>query len=310
MKRVYKYILTIPFEFCSMDELQDILKLMPIRFACGQTEIGESTSYKHYQVYIQLKSTYSITSLKKFLPTAHFEEQKGTNEQARDYCTKFETREGESFFIGEFAPTRGTDSQDFLSAAREGLSYNDLADSFPKEFLRYNSRIQFLRNLDSQDLYLQYSTRFRDNLISIFQYGDSGLGKSYEVYTKHKMKDIYVVTDYDHPFDLYQGQSVLVLEEFRGRFPIAFLLQLLDKYPCQLPCRFQNKYACFSTVYINTNVSLDELYPNCDKFTKRALRRRITEIRRYTAKGVYKIENRIELQELDEQASMELDGIF
>ena len=36
----------------------------------------------------------------------------------------------------------------------------------------------------------------------------------------------------------------------------------LDIYPLELPARFSNKYACYNDVYLISNWSLEEQYPN------------------------------------------------
>jgi len=61
-------------------------------YICGQLELA-STGQIHFQGYVQLKEKRGLKWLKNQLnQTAHFEVKRGTNEQARDYCKKPETR--------------------------------------------------------------------------------------------------------------------------------------------------------------------------------------------------------------------------
>jgi hypothetical protein len=103
----------------------------------------------------------------------------------------------------------------------------------------------------------------------------AGVGKTRLVYDLYGFEDIYRVVDYDHPFDSYSVQKVLVLDEYRAQFKIETLLNLLDRYPLKLPARYSNKVACYDTVFIISNVSLDEQYHWLDHHTKQALKRRI-----------------------------------
>ncbi len=71
---------------------------------------------------------------------------------------------------------------------------------------------------------------------------------------------MYRVTDYEHPFDGYAGQDSLVLDEFHSQLKISETLNLLDGYPLELRCSYANKIACFTTVYIISNL---DLYSQC-----------------------------------------------
>ena len=61
-------------------------------------------------------------------------------------------------------------------------------------------------------------------------------------------------------FDGYHGQEVLVFEEFSGQVPIEDMLNYLDIYPLSLPARYNDKTACYTTVYITSNLPLEKQY--------------------------------------------------
>ena len=73
-------------------------------------------------------------------------------------------------------------------------------------------------------------------------------------------ENVFRVTDYVHPFDDYRGQNVIVFEEFRSSIPIEKMLILLDGYPTTLPCRYSNKVACYETVFILSNIPIEQQY--------------------------------------------------
>ena len=52
---------------------------------------------------------------------------------------------------------------------------------------------------------------------------------------QYSYSGVYRVTDYAHPFDSYQGEDVLLLDEYNSNFKIRDLLNYLDGYPLTLP---------------------------------------------------------------------------
>ncbi len=106
----------------------------------------------------------------------------------------------------------------------------------------------------------------------------------------HSYAGVYRVTDYAHPFDSYAGEEVLLLDEYSSNFKIRDLLNYLDGYPLTLPARYSNRVACYSRVYIISNLCLTKQYPEIQyesPATYAALLRRIQKVRRYTGPGEY-----------------------
>ena len=100
---------------------------------------------------------------------------------------------------------------------------------------------------------------------------------------------MYRVSDYTHPFDSYKCQDILVLDEFRSDLKIGLMLNLLDGYPLDLPCRYNNKTACFTKVFIISNVGLDTQYSNIQreqKDTWLAFCRRIQAVKYFNEDGL------------------------
>lgn len=61
----------------------------------------------------------------------------------------------------------------------------------------------------------------------------------------------------------------------------GLMLDVLDGYPVNLPCRYADKVACFTKVYLVSNVSLEQQYPNIqlsEPVTFQAFRRRINQV--------------------------------
>ena len=74
----------------------------------------------------------------------------------------------------------------------------------------------------------------------------------------------------------------MVFDEFSSQIKIELMLTLLDVYPVQLPCRYNNKWACYDKVYIISNKPIERQYndpfkPITDEQEK-AFRRRIHHV--------------------------------
>ena len=112
-------------------------------------------------------------------------------------------------------------------------------------------------------------------------FGSTGAGKTRSVMDKYGYLNCYRVTDYRHPFDTYDGQDVLILEEYRSQFKIADLLNYLDGYPLLLPCRYFNRQACYTKVFIISNLPLEKQYANVVQESRAAFYRRVHQVREY-----------------------------
>nr|WP_319489354.1 hypothetical protein [uncultured Caproiciproducens sp.] len=136
----------------------------------------------------------------------------------------------------------------------------------------------------------RYSVENR-NLTVIYIYGATGVGKTRSIYERHNPRDICRITDYGKNgvrFDGYNGQSVLVLEEFASQIPIEEMLNYLDIYPLNLPARYSDRVACYLVVYFTSNVPLSAQYKDVQIYrpeTWRAFLRRIHKVIEYWQDG-------------------------
>ena len=106
------------------------------------------------------------------------------------------------------------------------------------------------------------------------------------------MKSICRITDYGGRngvrFDAYHCQDVLVLEEFHSQIPISAMLNYLDIYPLTLPARYTDRIACYTKVYITSNIPLEEQYRDIQRYqmeTWRAFLRRVQNVIEYLRDG-------------------------
>ena len=134
----------------------------------------------------------------------------------------------------------------------------------------------------------QFKNTFRQ-LEVYYCYGKAGCGKTRSIMEKYGYENVSRITDYKHPFDNYKGQDVIIFEEFRSSLKIQDMLNYLDGYPLDLPCRYNNKIACFTKVYIISNIPLNEQYTDIQRNyeeTWKAFLRRIKQVLFYSDKGI------------------------
>lgn len=235
------------------------LNLEHIKYFIFQREKGKEKGTEHFQVFLQFTIGKRFDTIKNLFPKAHIENVKGSNIQARDYCSKNDTRIGEVYEFGDFAEERQrTDITAFYDLIKSGATNSELQVLFPSLFFKFYRNIEMLRQ---EFVFEEYRTKLRF-LEVVYIYGPAGTGKTRYVF-EHE-KDFYRITNYDNgAFDNYKGQKVLVFDEFSSSyFKITDMNNFLDIYPLDLPSRYFNKVACYEKVYIISNLPLSEHYKN------------------------------------------------
>ena len=157
----------------------------------------------------------------------------------------------------------------------------------PDRFYHYRE-IETVRQSILEDT---YSTIIRQVEVT-YLFGASGTGKTRGIFERHNPKSICRITDYGGKngvrFDSYHGQEVLVFEEFHSQIPINAMLNYLDIYPIMLPARYNDRVACYTTVYLTSNIPLEAKYQEIQRYqleTWYAFLRRIHNVIEYLPDG-------------------------
>lgn len=294
-----KWLLTINnpkdhgFEHTQIHDILDSFKA--VKYWCMSDEIGKDGTY-HTHLFLYSTSGMLFSTVKKKFPTAHIDYCRGTAQENRDYCrkegkwkgsTKEETNLPDTFEENGTVPLerqgQRNDLIDLFDLIKAGKSNYDILELNP-EYLLHIDKIDKCRQILKEQ---EYKTVFREVLVT-YCYGKTGQGKSRGVMEKYGYGKVFRVTDYRHPFDSYKGEDVVVFEEFRSGFSIEEMNNYLDGYPLELPCRYNNKIACYTKVYINTNISLEEQYRKIQHEypeTWQAFLRRINYVKVYKEDG-------------------------
>ena len=303
-----KYLLTInnpKDKGLTHEEIKRVLinNFKTLEYFALADEMGKTY---HTHVFICFNSRVRFSTLKKNFPESHIDVVKGTVSDNINYVKKTgkwkdsekaETSIPDSFEeYGKRPPdSKGklSDMTELYQMVNDGMTNTEIL-AINQDYILQIDKIDKLRTMLLTD---KYKGIIRKNLRVIYISGATGTGKTSSVLSEHGAENVYRVTDYLHPFDSYNCQSVICFDEFRSSLYLKDMLNYCDIYPLELPARFSNKYACYDTVYIVSNWGLEKQYSELQKedtASWKAFLRRISEVREYKDIGNVVTYNSIE----------------
>lgn len=162
-----------------------------------------------------------------------------------------------------------------------------LADADPS-VIRYSRGVQ---------LAISYRDRLqralpRPELSVCLRWGDAGTGKTSSVYAEHGYGSVFTLVTAANGsvwFDGYEGQDVLLIDDYRGFIPFQYFLKILDIYPLRLDVKGSFCYANWTKIYITSNHPIEEWYREDSHHHLPALRRRIHRVEHFSADSPWSI---------------------
>lgn len=283
-----RWMLTIPAAEYSKEQVEAALASYTY---VGQLEEGEETGYVHWQVYVDNPTGIRFSTLKNKLPTAHLEQAQAEAKACVEYVTKESTSKGVRIRRGTIeTKDRSQNAAEKLAEMRLLIASGEksFSDLIIEEQLAAR-HVNYLREFEFQIRKKKAQRTNRDIQVH-YVYGAPGVGKTRLVYERFfkNPEDLYSATDYLHPFDAYDNEKALLLDEFVGQIDFTYLLKLLDRYPMQLSARYANKFAGFTEVWLLSNLPLSDLYRDVQVNSHaqwNALMRRITTYQRMEDDG-------------------------
>lgn len=279
---------------------KELSEIKPIQYYCMADEIGLQEKTPHTHIFIACSSPVRFSTIKRHFPNGHLEQVRASCEENKSYIGKSGDKwqndpKSDTSIKGTFeewgempVERQGARSDlDFLyQLVKDGKSnFEILAEN--SDYLLRLTDIERVRQTVRAE---EFRAKFREMQVT-YLWGRTGAGKTRFIMEREGYAAVYRVTEYEHPFDGYAGQETLVLDEYRSQLKISELLNLLDGYPLELRCRYSNKTACFTTVYIISNLALFAQYPVIQyeqPETWQALLRRIHRIVEYKPKeGIF-----------------------
>jgi len=245
-----------------------------VRYLVYQLEEGDSGT-PHFQGYVCFETNKKPNQLKLIHSHAHWENRRGTHEQARAYCMK-EGRLDGPYEFGDPPVNQGkrSDCADVIRLIKEGASNATIFESHPNS-IRYYKGLDFARAAFKEHIKRNWKTRV------VVYYGVAGSGKSYTV-QQLAGPNAYFKPPGHKWFDAYEGQEIVVFDEFRGNwFDLSTFLRIMDAYPLRVEMKGSTIEFVARTLYITSNVAPESWYPNIDAIQLAALLRRLDEVHHF-----------------------------
>jgi|GEM_PF-70771 len=279
--------------------IREILYRFSPTYFCMADEIATTGTY-HTHIFLFSPSPMRFSTVKNRFATAHIEKAYGSAKTNRAYILKegrwADTDKAETSVPGTFEEWGDLPAEKeeeapemfkLIQDLRAGKSVMEIIEDNPKLAFR----IREIETLRQAILEEKYSAENRALEVT-YLYGASGTGKTRGIFETHDRKSICRITDYGGRngvrFDAYHCQDVLVLEEFHSQIPISAMLNYLDIYPLTLPARYTDRIACYTKVYITSNIPLEEQYRDIQRYqmeTWRAFLRRVQNVIEYLPDG-------------------------
>lgn len=273
----------------------------PERTCAVNYEIGDQGT-PHMHMVLEDPAKARFTAVQKLFPSIHIERTRGNKEQAEDYINKRGRFEEKNHTV--LIPARYRGQIKACQGARNDLCIiEDLIEQgyTPSQIMAKSIYYRKQESLIKKAFFAkraQETPAIRD-VVVFWHVGNSGTGKSYVYYQltqEYGEDEVYLMTDYGSGgFDLYEGQKILVMDEFKGSMKFQELLNYCDRYKIQIHCRYANGYALWNIIHITSIYPPEEAYKfmvdqeNRDRDRIDQLMRRLTYIvYHYKENGKYK----------------------
>lgn len=192
-------------------------------------ETCPTTKRKHWQGFVCWTSPKTLSATIKKLKNGtddkacHVEVIHGTLKQNKEYCSK----EGKYKEFGDI-PNQGNrkDLKEISIEIKNGKSVEKIRTEDPILYHQYG------RTLDKlEDDFNKH--KFRTEMTTCdWLYGKTGVGKSHLAFKNYSPNTHYIWKDDKGWWDGYDGQEIIIINEFRGQIQYCELLELIDKWPC------------------------------------------------------------------------------
>jgi len=264
----------------------DACRSVVCEFIRAQEEKGEEGT-THIQGCIQLEKKCRLGGLRKAFTTAdgrcrfHFECMRGTPKQARDYCSKEETRVAGGIVI-ERGSLRGgqgsrTDLAGVVETIASGATEAEVFARHSAQYLKYHGGIR-------RAISVRVPPRRHQTLVYWF-FGSTGTGKSRAASELAPMA--YWKAGGNKWFDGYEGHEDIIFDDARpdGVGPFNLWLKIFDRYPCRVEFKGGSVELVAKRIFVTTNKSPKEMWQGRTDEELGQLYRRIHEVRWFHTNG-------------------------
>lgn len=229
-----------------------------VRYAVLGREQCPETGRWHLQGYLECaqKRATTLGGLKLLLEddTVHAEQVTISRKGARDYAMK----DGTYIEFGKWVEGgQGTrsDLNDVAEMVLENWSLGKIASEAGPQFIRYSKGIEKM-------MLLTQKPPERDDIKVYVYWGKPGTGKTKrvrEIVKKLGKPYFWHTVDKDW-FDGYDGEEVVVIDDFNSQISYELFLQILDRYAVTVPIKGGHVAWRATRIYITSNLHPSEWY--------------------------------------------------
>jgi len=257
---------SIVFTAYNLDKLNELRE-----YAQNETEYTRfgietcpTTGRKHIQGWLQWTNPRSVQPFWTRFDHPHVEPRHGSTTDNNRYTAK----EGEWEEYG--TPPRQGDRIDWRQAVEQVRAHVPVVQVIAEQ----PHLLPSIRALERYQTLSRQPPKDRDVRV-LYIHGPAGCGKTRAIHQAYP--DAYWKPE-GQWWDGYEGQPVVVLDDYYSDLPYATALRVLDRYPLRLPNKGGFAPAEYTTVLITSNAHLDEQYPNILGTRRDALYRRIHRV--------------------------------
>jgi len=248
------------------DQEWTIVRSMDCKYICYAPEIGKEGT-PHIQGYVMFKGPKRLSEVKKILTRAHLEPRRGNHDQAVQYIKgpHKEKPINADFEERGDPPTQGkrNDLRKLYDEVRKGRSRDDILDD--TELIEVRAKYPRYERELREDVANRVARQMQESGIVpnvTVLWGPTGTGKTRYVFDRHPIKDVSKhVSRKPMWWDGYDGQPVILLDEFDGQLDFRELLQLLDRYTYHMPIKGGFTWRRCTHIYITANTPPEMWYP-------------------------------------------------
>ncbi len=221
-------------------------------------EVGESGT-PHLQFNLTFLKVMRMSAVKQLFPRAHLEVTKSLTAAER-YCMKKDTDPADIFVCDNRVRAKQSVEQterleEFAEALKAGKSVTDIALDNLVEAAKEYQRLEWMA--------AKVAPKRTEKPFVTWCFGKTGTGKSRYCHEQAALLDDQY---YTHGgafkwWNGYDGQSVVVIEEFRGGdCKLSELLRFLDAYPLRVEVKGSHVQMRATHVFINSCFKPEECY--------------------------------------------------
>lgn len=254
-----------------------------IKWCIGVDEVAPETGTPHVQGAVVMKNPSRLESLQSMLPGGHFEPMEKPPIANRRYCLKKqEETQAAVYEFGDLPrPGTRTDIHKAVEDIKAGATWEELQDNHPEVLMKYPGGVKLHKQIADK----RRIPHKREMPRVIVHFGRSRSGKTHDAEEFKGDSDTYTICPPYKWWDGYEGQPVIIMEEYKNQLQLQQLLGLLDRRRVRLEIKGAFTYSAWSTVFITSNVSPKYWHLKCSDEERNALKERIAEVWEYKGRN-------------------------